>query len=240
MKELFFWLKLLGLGALLGGTAFFGVMRVSLRGGIVTMPDLRGMPMAMAEARLRGLGLDMQVGEKRYSGAEPYGAVIAQNFESGSALKRGRTVSVVVSLGDKVLSIPQLVGSASARQAELILEQNGLTVGREDLIPDEQPDGTVLAQSPEAGQQVDRGQGVGLLVSSGPAALSRLMPDLRGSSLAAARSLVGRMGLVLRQVLQGSAQGAMPGSVLTQNLGPDTRVAEGSQLDLTVAPGGAD
>ncbi len=239
MREVLFWLKLTGLGLLLGATAFFGVMRISVRGGIVTMPDLRGMPKAVADGRLRSLGLDMEVSEERYSATVPYGAVIQQSIEPGSALKRGRTIAVVVSVGDKVLQVPQLVGSPSARQAELILQQNGLVPGLADSIPSAQPAGTVLAQSPEAGQQVDRGQGVGLLVSAGPEPPARLMPDLRGSGLAAARALVGRMGLVLRQVAERPAPGAAPGSVLAQSVSPYSRVEEGSEVDLTVAPGGA-
>lgn len=239
MKELLFWLKLAGLGVLLGGMVFFGVMRVSLRGGTVTMPDLKGLPKASAQARLHSLGLDMKVREERYSVSEPYGAVLDQSLEPGVTLKRGRTIAVVVSIGDKILSVPQLVGSPSARQAGLILEQNGLSVGRSDAIASDQPAGTILAQSPESGQQVTRGEGVSLLVSSGPSPVCRLMPDLRGQGLDEARSLVGRMGLVLRQVLEGSAQGAAPGSVLAQNLDPDSRVPEGSELILTVAPGGA-
>ena len=51
-------------------------------------------------------------------------------------MKELRTIAVVVSIGDKVLSVPQLVGSPSQRQAELILEQNGLSVGHTAVLPD--------------------------------------------------------------------------------------------------------
>jgi serine/threonine-protein kinase len=239
VKELLFWCRLLALGAVLGSAVFFSVMQVSLKGGTVTMPDLRGSSRASAQLRLRSLGLDMRVREERYSSTAPYGAVLEQSLEAGSTLKRGRTIAVVVSIGDKVLSVPQLVGSPSQRQAELILEQNGLIVGHTAVLPDEQPAGTVLAQSPEAGQQVSRGEGVSLLVSSGPLLQTRLMPDLRGRSLDDARALVGRMGLVLRRVMETTAQGAVPGSVLAQSLGAFTRVAAGCELNLTVAPGGS-
>jgi eukaryotic-like serine/threonine-protein kinase len=239
VKELLFWFKLAALGVLLGLTVFFSVMHVSLRCGTVTMPDLRGLARGSAEQKLRSLGLDMDVREERYSSTAPFGAVLEQNLEPGVTLKRGRTIAVVVSIGDKVLSVPQLVESPSQRQAELILEQNGLSVGRTATIPSAEPEGTVLAQSPEAGQKVTRGEGVSLLVSSGPAPVSRLMPELRGRSLDDARALVGRMGLVLRRVLESSAQGAAPGSVLAQSLSPSTRVALDTELTLTVAPGGS-
>jgi len=239
LKELLFWFKVAVLGALLGSAVFFCVMEASLKGGTVTMPDLTGLPRGSAELKLRALGLNMNVSEERYSSSSPYGAVLAQSLEPGAALKRGRSIDVVVSIGDKVLSVPQLAGSPSERQAELILEQNGLAVGRTATIASDQPMGTVLAQSPESGQQVTRGEGVSLLVSAGPAPVTRLMPELRGRSLDDARALVGRMGLVLRRVLESSAQGAVPGSVLAQSLSPCTRVTLATELTLTVAPGGS-
>ena len=239
MKELFFWCRLLALGIFLGSGVFFCVMQVSLKGGTVTMPDLRGVSRPSALMKLHSLGLNMSVREERYSSTAPFGEVLEQSLEAGSTLKRGRTIAVVVSIGDKVLSVPQLVGSPSARQAELILDQNGLAVGRTAILPDDQAAGTVLAQSPEAGQQVTRGEGVSLLLSAGPLLQTRLMPELHGRSLDDARALVGRMGLVLRRVLEGTAESAVPGSVLTQSLGAFTRVALGSELTLTVVPGGS-
>ena len=239
MNELRFWVKLMALGAVLGATVFFGVMRLSLKGGTVTMPDLKGLPRKAAELKLQSLGLDMSVREERYSGTAPFGAVLEQSLEPGATLKRGRTIAVVVSIGDKILAVPQLVGSPSARQARLLLEQNGLSTGRTAYVPSDQPAETVLAQSPESGQQATRGEGVSLLVSLGPAPVCRLMPDLRGRSLDEARALVGRIGLVLRRVMESGVQGAVPGSVLAQSLSPTSKVPSGTELYLTVAPGGS-
>lgn len=239
MRELKFWLKLGALGALMGSIVFFMVMRLSLKGGTVTMPELRGLPRKSAELKLQSLGLEMSVREERYSSTAPYGAVLEQSLEPGATLKRGRNIAVVVSIGDKVLTVPQLVGSPSARQARLLLDQNGLSTGRTAYVVSDQPAETVLAQSPESGQQATRGEGVSLLVSAGPAPVCRVMPELRGRSLDEARALAGRMGLVLRKVLESSAQGAVPGSVISQSLAPASKVGMGAELNLTVAPGGS-
>jgi len=55
-----------------------------------------------------------------------------------------------------------------------------------------------------------------------------------------ARSLVGRMGLVLRRVIEAANPpvGALAGSVLAQSLPPATRVEMGQELALTVTAGG--
>jgi serine/threonine-protein kinase len=242
VKELLFWGRLAALSAALGLLAFFGVMRLSVKGGTVSMPDLRGLPLQAAEMRLRSEGLQLQVREERHSNELPFGAVMEQSMEAGASLKRGRTIAVVVSIGNKVLTVPHVIGSASSRQARLLLEQNGLKPGRLARVHDELiPRDSVLAQSPEAGSEASRGDAVSLLVSAGPRERARLMPDLKGRSLDEARALASRAGLVLRRVNEAKAvpAGAEPGSVLGQSLSPAARVLPGSELLLSVAPGGA-
>ena len=215
------------LAALLGAASFYGVMGLSVKGGTVTMPELKGLPKAAAEIKLQSLGLDMQVREERYDPSAPFGAVLEQSLEAGASLKRGRTIAVVLSIGQKILKVPQLVGSASSRQARLLLEQNGLSAGRLAWASDPlAPRDTVLAQSPEAGIEASRGQAVSLLVSAGPREVARSMPDLRGRSLDEARAIAQRAGLVLRKVAEAPSLpvGAVAGSVLSQSLTPAARV----------------
>ena len=150
MSEAKFWLRVAALAALSGFLAFALVLRVSVKGGSVKMPDLKGLTQQAAAVKLHNLGLDMQVREERYSDA-PYGAVLEQSLEPDAVLKRGRTIAVVVSIGNKVLAVPSVVGVPSSRQARLLLEQNGLALGRTATIYAAEPADTVLAQSPEPG-----------------------------------------------------------------------------------------
>ena len=235
--ELRFWSKLAALSIAAGCLVFYLVMSVSLKGGNVTMPDLKGLPKAGAETKLRGLGLQLQVREERYSNASAFSAVLEQSVEPGATIKRGRVIAVVVSMGSQTLSVPMLQGMPSARQARLLLEQNGLVLGVEDYVASQLPRETVLAQSPEAGQGVARGDQVSLLVSSGPPMAARVMPDMRGQGLEAARALAGRMGLVLRRVIEAAEKAGVPGTVLAQSLTPTAYVETGQELALTVVPG---
>jgi beta-lactam-binding protein with PASTA domain len=237
VSEARFWLRIVLLGIVCGGVVFYSVMSVSLRGGNVTMPDLKGLPKAGADAQLQGLGLKMQVREERYSNTSAYSAVLEQSVDPGATIKRGRVIAVVVSLGSQTLEVPQLVGMPSARQARLLLEQNGLVLGAQDFVANDLPMDTVLSQAPESGQSVARGDQVSLLVSAGPALSARVMPNLAGESLDSARSLANRMGLVLRRVIETADKAGVPGSVLAQSLTPNARVETGQDLALTVVPG---
>lgn len=241
MSELRFWSRLAGLCAGLGLLSFFLVARLGIKGGTVTMPDLKGLPVQGATLKLQNLGLELQVREERYSADAPYGAVLEQSLEAGAKLKRGRTIAVVISIGNKVLQVPVLVGSATARQARLLLESSGFNAGRVARVHDDKvPKETVMAQSPEAGTEGLRGQAVSVLVSDGPSDGARLMPDLRGRSVEEARQIAARAGLVLRKVseLPSAPAGVKPGSVVAQNLSPAVQVLPGAELLLSVAPGG--
>jgi beta-lactam-binding protein with PASTA domain len=239
VSETRFWLKLGSLALGLGALVFYLMLTISVKGGNVTMPDLKGLPKAGADLKLRGLGLQMQVKEERYSNTSAYSAVLEQSVEPGATIKRGRVIAVVLSLGSQTLVAPELQGMASARQARLLLEQNGLVLGNQDYVSSELPRETVLAQAPEGGQALARGDHVSLLVSSGPPPAARMMPNLRGVGLDAARSLVGRMGLVLRRVMEVEAKAGSPapGTVLSQSLDPASRVESGQELTLNVVAG---
>lgn len=239
MNELRFWSKFLGLCVAVGAFTFYGVMTLGVRGGKVTMPDLRGVHRDLAEHKLAGLGLRMDIREERFDDKAPYGAVLQQSEEAGATIKRGRGIAVIVSRGTKAVAVPQLKGMLSSRQARLLLEQNGLGEGVVAAIPSEKPRDSVLAQAPEAGTEVTRGSSVSLLLSAGQAPVGRVMPELRGHSVDSARALVAKMGLVLRKVQELSQKDAQPGQVLAQSLSPGARVEEGQELFLKVAAGDA-
>ena len=237
MSEKKYWLRLAASCFFGGLLLFYLVLNVTVKGGKVSMPELKGLGRSAADYKLSGLGLRMAVREERFSSSAPFGAVLEQDIEPGAAIKRGRTVEVILSKGTKIVNMPQLAGMASSRQARLLLEQNGLELKAEDLVADDSPKSTVLAQSPDAGSEVPRGAAVSLLSSLGPAKNAWVMPEFRGLDSAAARATAQKMGLLLRRVTEKEAKGLKPGSVAAQSLTPGARVEEGAELALVVATG---
>jgi serine/threonine-protein kinase len=203
------------------------------------MPELKGLGKSTAEQKLRGLGLAMSVREERFSPAAPYGSVLEQDIEPGATIKRGRTVELILSKGTKIVGVPRLLGMSSARQARLVLEQNGLELAFESQVHDESLAGTVLAQAPEAGTELARGSRVSLLLSLGPAKAAWVMPEFNGMDGGLVREAVKKMALVLRRVTEKEAPQARPGSVIFQSLSPGARIEEGSELSLVLASGEA-
>ncbi len=120
----------------------------------VDVPDVRGTPQEDASAQLQEVGLTVRVAPERVFDDEvPEGAVVRQT-PGPSSVERGTTVTLVVSKGPELVTVPQLVGK-QFREAERMLAELGLTVTREDIAGGFF--GTVREQSVEPGTEVPKG-----------------------------------------------------------------------------------
>jgi serine/threonine-protein kinase len=95
---------------------------------------------------------------------QPQGYVLSQSPEQGKSVDVGTEVNIVVS--DGLVTVPNVIGSSEA-QARSALSNAGLDVSVTSQENDESA-GTVLAQTPNAGNQVSRGDTVTITVSTGP------------------------------------------------------------------------
>ncbi|AXH95583.1 PASTA domain-containing protein [Ornithinimicrobium avium] len=120
----------------------------------VDVPDVSGKAQDQASALLQAAGLTVQVAPERVFDPEvPDGAVVSQS-PGPSSVARGTVVTVVVSKGPELVTVPDLVGK-QYRQAETMLAELGLTVRREDIAGGFF--GTVREQSVEPGTEVPTG-----------------------------------------------------------------------------------
>jgi serine/threonine-protein kinase len=139
---------------------------VSSGPGDATIPFVRGSPRAQAERRLKRAGFRVDV-RREFNDEVPENRVIETSPSERSRLERGRTVTLVVSRGSQKVAVPDVVGSSRA-DAEALLAGRGLQVTvTEREITDKDP-GTVLVQSPAAGQQIAKGGSVALTVAKAP------------------------------------------------------------------------
>jgi beta-lactam-binding protein with PASTA domain len=142
-------------------------INVSTGPGEAAVPFVAGLPSDEAEDQVQAAGFETQI-ERLFSDEVPRGRVIDTQPASGSVVERGTTVVLRVSRGVEQVEVPDVVGD-SEDNARSALEDAGLRVGEvtEEESVDEEP-GTVLEQSPAAGQQVDRDARVDLVVATEP------------------------------------------------------------------------
>ncbi|MBI2876791.1 MAG: PASTA domain-containing protein, partial [Candidatus Tectomicrobia bacterium] len=149
----------------------------------VTVPDVVGLTQEAAESALAAVGLTVGTISSAYSATVPTGRVISQSPPAGSSIVEGSPVDLIVSLGPRMVAVPDVVGMAQAA-AEAALEAAGLTAGTISLAYSATvPTGQVIGQSPIAGTSIAEGSPVDLVVSQGPAPLVSIAVTPAGLSL---------------------------------------------------------
>jgi Uncharacterized protein conserved in bacteria len=149
IKAFFRIASLLLLLVIVGMLAAITTMHFAIHGAEVQIPSLKGMTVAEARSVTSGLGLNLNVDNRYYSGDVAAGHILTQSPPPGTVVRREWHVRVSESLGPQKVDVPNTVGEQQ-RVAELQLRRAGLEVGPTAHIPSPAPEGTVLAQDPPA------------------------------------------------------------------------------------------
>jgi len=114
-----------------GGTVTPGTtVQIVLSAGpaLRVVPDLTGMSVEQATATLDPLGLVLAQLDPEFSDTVASGLIARQDLPKGTSVDRGAVVSVVVSKGQDLVSVPPL-GGLTLQQATDTLTSAGLAVG---------------------------------------------------------------------------------------------------------------
>jgi serine/threonine-protein kinase len=154
--------------------------------------------------------------------------VIDQSPEASTTVDTGTTVTVTVSAGPGAVTVPDVSGQSEA-QARQTLEQAGLKSG-DNTTEDSATVGAgdVIRTDPAAGQSVEKGATVSLVLSSGQMEL----PDLVGTPYQDARAELLKRGFQVVIVREPSEKPV--DTVTAQDPGPG-KVDQGTEVTLTVA-----
>jgi serine/threonine-protein kinase len=224
---------------LLSAIALFGgflivnlVLMPSLtrQGAEVRVPEVVAQSEVGAERMLADEGLRLSKISEQWSPDVPRGFVMSQDPAPGSVVKRGRRISVIVSLGAQGTSVPVLDG-VSARQAQFLLEGAGLRAGRLARVhTDDVSKDLVVASDPPGESLVEQGTVVNLLVSLGPRTRSYLLPDLAGQDAQEVSRSLREEGFAV--VLRDGGPKQRSGLVSAQDPPPGRRVAPRDSIVL--------
>jgi beta-lactam-binding protein with PASTA domain len=130
-------------------------------------PNVVGMDRDQARLALEKVGLELGAVTEHESPL-PRGQIISTQPAAGTELILPSAISVTVSAGPATLQVPYLIGRPFG-EARAELEQLGLSASSAGTdTTSTEPVGTVTAQLPLEGTQVDPGTPVSLTVSAGP------------------------------------------------------------------------
>ncbi|NYD54025.1 serine/threonine-protein kinase [Microbacterium pseudoresistens] len=196
------------------------------------VPDLSGMSYERAESTLDELGLTAaRINEANAEVTE--GNVVRSDPTAGSRIEKGQKVTLYVSTGAQMTTVPTLVGLGQAAATDA-LTKAGLTLGTVRQVNDDPraAQGTVLEASVKADSEVPPGTVVDLVVASGVVTLN----NLAGWELEAAKAELERLGLSGREVENPECPATKPATVSSMSVAPgDVPVL--STIDLNYCTG---
>jgi beta-lactam-binding protein with PASTA domain len=155
-------------------------------------PALVGQPLDAVQTALNALPIG-QTTTDQFSDDVDQGSVIGFDPQPGTELKRGDTVTIVVSSGRAPVKVPNVVGQ-SPDAAQGTLEQLGFAVERDAGRSADVGKGQVMAVKPGPGDDAQRyGSTVTITVSEGLPQVA--IPDVTGKNRDEATAILQKAGL---------------------------------------------
>jgi len=233
------------LAAMFGVTVAFVIITLAFIGGMlyfnnplekvpeVIVPDLVNKRYEEIVGAAQYDDFVFEIEETRYDDTAR-GHIISQKPKSGTKAKTGSTIKVVISNGQKAVTMPYLLGyEETSAYAELVAID--LEYEREDVFANQQV-GTVVETEPAFGEEVAAGTVVKVKVSVGPEMKIMATPDLRGMPYAQAYELLTSQGILIGELYSDRGE-ADRGIIVDQYPAYGTEIRTGDAIDLTVSAG---
>jgi len=195
-----------------GGPELFGV------------PDVRGEDLDRARELLIEAGLAPGAVPEAYSNEVEAGRVVSSDPATGTDLRGGSEVALVLSRGPEPVAVPDVTGG-SLDEARAALEDTGLRLGATSEEYDPAAAGTVVAQDPD-GSTVLPGEVVDVVVSRGPEPVP--VPDVFESRYPDAVAELEGLGFVVERRGSGIFD-----RVVSQDPSAGTELVPGSTVVVT-------
>jgi serine/threonine-protein kinase len=206
-------------------------LTVSAGPGQAKVPTTAGETQEEATKKVEAAGFEVAVQRVNSSSVEE-GLVVHSEPKSGATATKGSTVTLVVSRGPKLTKVPVLVGT-QRRAAVESLRSRGLvpSVSEEE---DAAPKGQVISQSPSAGNEVEPGSTVSIVVSSGEEEKQAKVPSLIGKERREAVEAVRAAGLQPSVEEEETEVPSQVGRVTDQFPPPGSEVEPGATVTIVV------
>lgn len=134
---------------------------------MTTVPNVVGKSQSEATKMLKDSGLNVGSITSEYDSSKKAGTVIRQGYSSGTSVKEGTSVDLVISKGEEKAIMPDIIGSTQS-SAKDALEAAGLRLGNVTSEFSDQEAGTVIRAAYGEGTELSEGTAVDIVISKGP------------------------------------------------------------------------
>ncbi len=199
----------------------------------IVVPSLVGKSKSEVESILKDSSLNPIFSEPRYNNDFPIDHVIFQNPEAGSIVKKNRRVYIVVSGGNPLTKMPNLI-SKTLRDAKVTIERLGFQLGNVSEVKSEEKANTVVEQYPDEGTNVEKGTKINLKISYGPNIGMVRVPDLVGLSFTEAETTLRQNSLAVGKINYQNSPNMLPNTIIAQYPTKNKLINIGESIDLFI------
>lgn len=201
-------------------------------GAQVTVPSVEGMPQADAEQVLRDAGLEPSV-SLAYDAVVAAGLVISQDPVDGARIREGSRVTLNVSLGPRLVEIPDVRGLDPDAATRALEDAGFTTIERERVFDPEIERGLVAGTRPERGF-ADGDEPITMLISKGPDLVE--VPKVEGETKADAVAILREAGFVV-DLAREESRDVEDGFAIRTEPDAGEQASRGSTITLVVSTG---
>ncbi|MFR6258714.1 MAG: PASTA domain-containing protein, partial [Anaerovoracaceae bacterium] len=206
-----------------------------LGGKEIEAPDFKNMTLEQAKDAAKEYEIKIKEGDEVVSEDVDKGLIVSQDPAAGETIKTGSTITVNISKGLGDGSVPNLEGKMQS-ELEEYLEAAGFKLGNVSTEASEEEKGTVLSQSPGAGEEVEKGTAIDVVVSDGSKAKA-VVPYLVGKSIGDAQSALSNAGLKMGSISYEYSSTYAEGEVIWQQYDANAQLDKGSSVRVRVSKG---
>lgn len=185
---------------------FFIFLRIyTHHGQAIPVPDFAGLTIEEAQIQAKKHRFRVEIADSVFNNDLPKGTIIEQNPEPGFKVKTKRRIFVILNaINPENVKMPNTVG-VSHRQAEAMLKNVGLEIGKLIHVPDiainnvlkQRYNGTEIPE----GELVPKGSKIDLVLGRGLSDEKTQVPDLFNSRLMEAKSKILRSAFNMGAVI---------------------------------------
>lgn len=201
------------------------------------VPKVIGLSEREAIEKIEEAGFEPEVSDTASGTDFPAGKVFLQKPEPGKIVKKGRTIYLFISGGEKLVVVPQLKGK-NIIDAKFALERVGLKLGSVELVASNYPKDMIFDQQFVEGTKLKKGESVKVFVSSGQTEGSIVVPDLIGKSLSESERILAENSLTIGKITYQISNTLLPNTVLDQYPVPGNKLNPGEKVDLFITKQG--
>lgn len=156
-----------------------------------TVPSVENLTVAQAKIKLDKAGLKLREGTPEFSD-QTADTIIRSDPKSGTGVTKGDTITVILSLGPEINTVPRTRGKTQD-EAQTIIEAAKFAVGTVTEAFDENvAAGQVIKSVPGGGTDMEVGELIDLVVSKGREPIA--IPDFTGKAAKNAKSKLADLG----------------------------------------------